>query len=212
MDRPTKEVLKIAAGLATGTGLVTASQAEAAIISGQFQTDGSAQISDSTTTPGESYSFDFNNDTVNDYSVKSSYSKSKPGKADGDKTKYYTYSGDTIAATSVDNAVTNAPFGFGEEIGPLAEYNQGGSVDAPYDNGNPSGYYGLRFGATAPYNYGWIQLREGNQPGAWDLVAYGYENTPDTPIAAGAVPEPTALATLALGAAGVALRRRHQPS
>jgi hypothetical protein len=209
MDR-SKGILKIAAGLAGGTAVAgAASPAGAAIVSGEFQTNGSSQVSDTTSPPNESYPFDLNNDGTNDFIVASAYSKSKPGKP-ADTTKYYTYKGDSVAATA-DNAVASMLFNAGDEIGPAAIYNQGGSSDAIYDNGNPSAYFGLRFGAIAPYNYGWVQLREGASPNAWDLVTFGYETTPDTPIsagAAGAVPEPASLATLALGAAAVALRRR----
>jgi hypothetical protein len=207
MDQRSNVFLKVAASVAGGTALAGgASQAEAAIVSGEFQTNGSSQVSNTTTPPNESYSFDFNGDTVNDFKVSSDYSKSKPG-APEDKTKYYTYKGDVVEAIGPDSAIANSFFSPGEEIGTSASFNTAGNLSATYDNGNPSPYFGIRFGATAPYNYGWIQLREGTEPGAWDLVAYAYETTPDTPIAAGAVPEPASLSLLALGAAGAMLRR-----
>jgi hypothetical protein len=206
MEGTSSKVSTIAATLAGGAVMVVgASQADAMIISGEIQTAGSEQVVDNPVPPNETYPFDLNNDTVTDLTVSSKYSKSKPGAPD-DTTKFYSYKGDVLLAAP-DNAISGT-LTSGEEVGPSLAYNMGAGVTAEYDNGNPSAYFGLRFGATAPYNYGWIQLREGTQPGAWDLLAYGIETTPDTPIAAGAVPEPTSLGALAIGAAAIMFRRR----
>jgi hypothetical protein len=208
MESRSRNIVKIAAGLAGGAALGSAGAANAAIINGQIQTGGSEQIIDSPLPPTEVYQLDLNNDATIDVSLKSKYSKSKPGKDDGDTTVYYTYSGDLISPTN-DNALSAAPVSAGEEIGPGTVFSAPGTaVTVTYDNGNPSPYFAFRFGAAAPYNYGWIQLREGPLTTAWDLFAFGYESAPDTPIIVGAVPEPAALSMLAVGAAAVALRRR----
>jgi PEP-CTERM motif len=47
----------------------------------------------------------------------------------------------------------------------------------------------------------------------FQFISAAFDNTPGTPIIAGAIPEPGTLALLAFGAAGVAAihRRRKQP-
>jgi hypothetical protein len=62
-------------------------------------------------------------------------------------------------------------------------------------------------------NYGWIGLRITNAADATgEVVGYAYETTPDVPLVAGAVPEPTTLLMTLFGAAslfaGFLLRRR----
>jgi hypothetical protein len=58
--------------------------------------------------------------------------------------------------------------------------------------------------------YGWIEL----QTSALDLgidgavVAWAYETTPNTPISAGEVPEPSTWALLGIGAASILIRRK----
>jgi len=64
-----------------------------------------------------------------------------------------------------------------------------------------------------PTNYGWLRLTTGTVgAGGGTVVDWAYESTPETGIAAGAtssIPEPSALACLALGALGLgSLRRR----
>jgi hypothetical protein len=71
--------------------------------------------------------------------------------------------------------------------------------------GGATRYLGLKMdlnnaGVT---NYGWVGIRIDNEADATGaVVGYGYETLPNAPIAAGAVPEPGALA---LGAMGITL-------
>ena len=70
-------------------------------------------------------------------------------------------------------------------------------------------YVGFRFNAVDGTHYGWIQLSVG--AGSINFVSAAYQATPNTPIAAGAIPEPGTLGLLALGAVGVvgaAIKRR----
>lgn len=72
---------------------------------------------------------------------------------------------------------------------------------------------GFRFQQGPNTHYGWIRLRlESGQGGGIQTIEaleWAYESTPDGGIAASAViPEPTGLALLATGAAGVAALRR----
>ncbi|MDQ6623216.1 MAG: PEP-CTERM sorting domain-containing protein [Verrucomicrobiota bacterium] len=70
-------------------------------------------------------------------------------------------------------------------------------------------YAGFRFAAPDGTHYGWIQLSV--SAGHIDFVSAAYESTPGTAITTGAVPEPSTLAMLALGATaalGTVIKRR----
>jgi hypothetical protein len=82
---------------------------------------------------------------------------------------------------------------------------------------NSRGFLGLEFTVGANTFFGYIQVQVNRSPGAgqpgFQFISAAYENTPNTAITAGAVPEPGTLALLAFGAAGVVAlqRRRKQP-
>ncbi|HEV7255851.1 MAG TPA: hypothetical protein VGN97_22475 [Mesorhizobium sp.] len=204
MHQSSTKGLKLAvAGLAGGAVMAGGgTNADGAVISGVFQTDGSLIVTDVTSTPSERYELDLNGDSINDVTVMSQYDYNKPGKPD-DKSKYYSYSGSLIESMS-DTAISTFGFLAGDEIGEGTSFSQPNAVYSGYVEGSPSTYFGLRFGSTGAYNYGWIQLREGTSPNAYDLVAYGIETTAGASIAAG---ETAGLALLAMGAAAIGLRR-----
>ncbi|MBS0659815.1 MAG: PEP-CTERM sorting domain-containing protein [Verrucomicrobia bacterium] len=85
----------------------------------------------------------------------------------------------------------------------------GGFATGPTPPGTQA-YVGFRFTIGANTHYGWLLLSVG--PGSIDFVSAAYDNTPNTPIAAGAIPEPSTLAFLSLGAVGVlgAVARRRR--
>ncbi|MFC1668560.1 PEP-CTERM sorting domain-containing protein [Chlamydiota bacterium] len=75
-------------------------------------------------------------------------------------------------------------------------------------------YLGLKFQIGANWHYGWARLDVADLGGncVGTLKDYAYDNTPDTPIHMGAtggvIPEPSSIALLALGAAGLAWQRK----
>lgn len=75
--------------------------------------------------------------------------------------------------------------------------------------GVASAYIGLEFYFDGDAYYGWVRVGAPvSINGGW-IYDYAYETTPNTPIAAGAVPEPNTLALVAVGALLLGFRRGH---
>ena len=86
-----------------------------------------------------------------------------------------------------------------------------GAHDADWSLTGGTNYLGFYFGAPGSPQAGWAQISTTDGPGgaSFEVLDYAYETTPNTPINAGEVPEPSSLPLLVLGGAGlVALRRR----
>jgi hypothetical protein len=135
-----------------------------------------------------------------------------------------------LAGNPLDPTAFVIPLSSGQEIGPdAAGYNwlgnvlggdiftaarDGGIIGQPpltigYFTGLESAYLGFEFQQDAATYYGWMRVGcplTGINVG-W-VYDYAYETTPDTPIAAGAVPEPSSLALLAAGVATLFFRRK----
>ena len=82
-------------------------------------------------------------------------------------------------------------------------------------NGGATGYVGLEINGGSGSNYGWAQISYVDNFGSstLTLIDFAYETTTGVGIETGAIPEPTNLALLVAGAAGLlALRRSRQKS
>ena len=79
--------------------------------------------------------------------------------------------------------------------------------------GGGEGYVGLRIQNGANFNYGWALVNYDDAGNQLTLKSFALERTINTPIVAGdatSVPEPSSALLLALGAGGMALRRRRE--
>ena len=112
---------------------------------------------------------------------------------------------------------SNTPSTFDAQASPTAPTNAVGQPSAGTDSGfwhpGDSGYVALAFGGPNNFEYGWASLTlnnlTGTGAGVFTLHGCGYQND-GTAIAAGQVPEPSTVALLVAGAAGVGLMRSRQ--
>ena len=209
-------------GCAAAAGFAATDHASAAII-----------VKNAPQTANVGGNFDYSVD-ANDSSELNLTNANENGNADQ---RYYLKNfnggeGFQYAASPVTTDFTNTTlqvrsFAAGELIGPTATFSSdGGNADTMnYNNnlaGTPGGglfptdgstsYIGFQYNPTGTqtvYGYIGVQLTAPDTTGTLTVVSSAYEDT-GVAIAAGAtaVPEPTGLALLALGAAGL-LRRKH---
>jgi hypothetical protein len=107
-------------------------------------------------------------------------------------------------------------FAAGDSIGPSAAEAGGGRFAGRqvgqdfYNFVGTDKFVGLKWdigGGNVRFGWARIDVTAANN-GTATLFSYAYESTPNTAIAAGAVPEPSSLALLAAGGGAVALKRR----
>lgn len=112
-----------------------------------------------------------------------------------------------VVAASTTGAALNLPMF--TPIGPASVYNEGTSAGTNFSG--TTGLLGLRFrneGSGNATQFGWVRVSQpGTTGGLATVVDWAYE-TDGGPIPAGAIPEPASLGLLALGALGLAARRK----
>ena len=74
--------------------------------------------------------------------------------------------------------------------------------------GQSGKYLGVRFKIGDDIHFGWVQVDVNADANQATINGYGYQDVPGATAHAGTVPEPGSLALLAIGAAGIAARRR----
>lgn len=87
----------------------------------------------------------------------------------------------------------------------LADQNTAGQLGYFYSQ---TAYIGFDLVQNGENYYGWMEVQNPFNVAAGSIVAWAYESQPNTPIMAGATPEPTTLGVLALGAGLLVFRRK----
>jgi len=81
----------------------------------------------------------------------------------------------------------NAKFGKGNSYGQFFQFQYFQGVTGPFASGQP-GYAGFEFSQAGQTHYGWIRMRVVKKERYYPFLLvseYGYDSSPDTPIAAG---------------------------
>jgi len=118
--------------------------------------------------------------------------------------------GSSIAKLAPGESVVGPEFNFGTLFGTLASNAQPPATPFGQWNDTPDGGdVGLSIVRGGDSYYGWADIVV-NSDYTITLNAFGYDDTPGESEIAGAVPEPSSIELLALGAAGIAAYRRRR--
>ena len=158
------------------------------------------------------YEIDLNEDGTNDcYFLWSGDSSTRYGSGAGTNGAELCTSGGNARRFTTGQTISSAA-GSWSLAGPLFSFSvSSSSFTNGYFSNSDTGYVGVRFPVDGGNhtNYGWVYVSlVGANGNRFKITEYGYGDEGE-PVYAGLIPEPgTGLATLALGAAGVAARRR----
>jgi hypothetical protein len=90
----------------------------------------------------------------------------------------------------------------------LSGLDSGGNPVGNFNN--TSGFVGVRFLIGSETHYGYVGYEGMQSQPTGRVFAIGWEDQPNTGVLAGGIPEPSSLALLAAGAAGLSAYRRHK--
>jgi hypothetical protein len=123
-----------------------------------------------------------------------------PGKLVGFTVGSLSYATALGVGTLVDSSNATGSF-----IGSMAF--AGNNPNAQFNNVTDA-FVGLTFPIGANNHFGWVRVDVNNAAGSFLIKDWAYESSPGVGIRTAAIPEPSSLAFLAAGAAGVGLLRR----
>lgn len=239
-DRNSRVGKYCAAGLGAAVLAGAVTTADAAIVfinfNNQVFTDPTANDGSTYFTSGNAGNFDFNKDGIIDFRLRQRFSSLSKSGSTGifglagfaapigggpnidviGKLTANAYPSRLAAGTIIDGTgpfitLTGGTTGQTGYLASSAGFPASQWVSA---NGPASGFLGIRFTAGGQTFFGWVGLSIAGQdaavPYAITLSGIAYDDTPNTPIAAGAVPEPAPIALMALGGLGLIAYRRQK--
>lgn len=123
-----------------------------------------------------------------------------------------TYSSSVVAKLAEGETINSTTGTFGSDSRSNYTISAESTSYYPFSYSSGIGYIGLKFlDSGGELHYGWVGLNFSSEHSATPtIVSWAYESTPNTAIAAGAVPEPATAAIVAIAGAGALLKRRRK--